>query len=153
MGVLSKEAYEGKQRYAERKQAEIKANCDSLTPEQHDALADICRIRHEIHCNMESVFNSESAFADRFNTYIDHEINDILKAASLPAIVWSHSIEEIEDDSCYYAGITDFDCVEDAQEACLSIVADLHNAIEKYLANIDKQHGTEYCPTGATRIY
>lgn len=40
-----------------------------------------------------------------------------------------------------------------SKEACYSMVVDLHNDIERYLADIDKQHGTEYCPTGSTRIY
>ena len=32
-------------------------------------------------------------------------------------------------------------------------LSELHSKIEDYLRNIDKQHGTQYCPSGALRIF
>lgn len=156
MGMLNKEAYERKREYAVRrmkKNAEVK----TLTEDQHDALSWLCSIRHEVHCNQSAFFYAESADSETFWNYIDDgsgtgEIAERLADADLPPLVWSFDPQDYTFDSvCYELDYTDEEIKEEA-ERCLEMAEKFNDDIESYLAKIDKKHGTDYCPSGWTRL-
>ena len=67
MAYYSKEAYEGKDRWAAEyhlKNEQI-AISNGATKEQAEAISKLCNDRHYIHCYCERVFISESEPADR----------------------------------------------------------------------------------------
>jgi hypothetical protein len=41
---------------------------------------------------------------------------------------------------------------EDALEEVITMAINFNNKIEIYLSEIDKNHGTDYCPCGLTRF-
>lgn len=155
MGYLSKEEYERKRAYAERK---MKQNSliESLTEDQHEALADLCRIRHEIHSNPKGFFNIESKVWD----YIDYGdggiINTILENAGLEPIEFNidpvcyPSNFDYDDEDIWDGKYKDLD---DALKEIYTVVEEINNKIEEYLRIIDEAHGTKYCPTGLSRIF
>ena len=168
MGYLSKEAYERKTEWAHRHQAEQKA-ITMLTEEQHDFLSDVCSMRHEIHCNQDSLFNCESANYSRYWSWID-ELADSATSIGLPHIsipdficlpndhYWNDD-EIIDDDGCVYEASLEFDTdrywekLEIAQGMVSDYAEKLNNAIEDWLSAIDRKHGTQYCPRGESRLY
>ena len=56
------------------------------------------------------------------------------------------------DGLCYELDYTEEE-IEEERESCLEMAKKFNNDIEKYLASIDKEHGTNYCPSGVTRLY
>ena len=78
MGVLSKEAYEGKREWAARRMAKNAEN-ENLTEEQHTVLAWLCRFRHEWHTHAERLWSSENQ--DLFEEY--EQINKKLSEVGL----------------------------------------------------------------------
>ena len=165
MGYVDKDGYDRKREYAARRNAK-NAEIESLTEEQHEALAEVCRIRHELHTHQKSIFNCGSSEYCEMWDYMDDDcdmsINATLKNAGLAPI--SLPIDPIEapndsdwftimdeDDRAQYADYDEW-YAETFDKLCYSL-NEVNNAIEAYLRNIDNEHGTNYCPTGATRIY
>ncbi len=177
MAFLTKEQYEARQRYADRKMAK-NAEIKTLTEEQHDALSEICSIRHRVHSSnaASALFNTESSDYDRFWDYIcGDEIKEFIEDNNLPKWEWRGC------DPCDYGCNTDldWDCLDlpneddfenreeyekkvdeisdNAREKYLDELYDLverwNDSIEAYLREIDEQCGTEYCPTGSNRLY
>lgn len=155
MGYLSKEAYDRKREWAARKHERQKA-ITSLTEEQHDALAEICGIRHELHTHQEALFYTGSADHSRLwdnfpNEASEGYINELLESVGLETIHFPVTQIDFPDD--YTWDEDGFDSWEAAYEKAMDMAEQLNDAIEAYLSNIDAQHGTEYAPSGATRIY
>jgi len=156
MACLTKKAYEHKREWAARKHEEQKA-ITTLTEEQHDALAEVCSLRHWFHCNMRDLFYSESAdyrelcalFPDGSGD--DGRINEILKDAGLEPVRFSVTSHDIPDDSIWE--LDGYESLDDAFNAAMDMAEQLNSDIEAYLTAIDKRHGTSYAPSGATRIY
>ena len=176
MGYLTKEAYEGKEEWA-RKRMEKNKEITTLTEEQHDALAEICRLRHKGHCAEEKVlFCSQYPEHTFFWSLIDTEnetnpIKELIKENNLPEWNWKcdgvdyptdfdiYEIKEVSVDGKDYE-ITDEMSDEEKyriEEECLLCLGNLqyewNRSIEKYLRKIDEEHGTNYCPSGATRVW
>jgi len=143
-----KEMFEGKARYADNKIVE-NAAINTLTPEQHDVLSWICKIRHDMHSGKKSLFLSESPNHDAFWGYIDGKIDERLTIVGLPAI----NIECSDDD--YITDITyelDDLTLEEAAEAIAQFGERVNESIEEYLGMIDNKYGTKYKPSGAGRL-
>ena len=158
MAYLSKEAYERKAAWAERR-ARINKENESLTEEQHDTLAWLCEIRHEMHCNQDSFYYSEYPKHNQFWNYINDEaseegeIQHALSEVSLPELNWSFDPDDCDTDSiCCELDFTDEE-KEEARKHCLEVASQVNDDIERYLRQIDKQYGTDYAPSGATRFY
>lgn len=124
----------------------------TLSEEQHEALSELCRMRHEIHSNQESLYISEASEQSLFSELyqILNEINKLFKnKLILP------NPEDFPSDDDKYNDI--IENTEEAEEENLAefykMMNKLNSDIEKYLKNIDKEHKTNYCPTGATRIF
>ena len=180
MAYLDKEIYEKKQAFAEnrnKKNAEI----ETLTEDQHDTLSWICAVRHELHCNQDDVFNSESSYYSKFCDIFgdDGTISKRLNECNLPNIEltdisdiptsddyyeilnenerseWEDKAELYNETAkgMYHTGSSLWKEQSDSYNDCIALLESLNKSIENYLAKIDKIHGTQYCPTGASRIF
>ena len=144
------ELYEKRRENADRRYLENK-KITSLTEEQHDVLADLCTIRHDIHCSWRSMYLSESGC----NLYSQlMELVEEIKNINLGKI----SIPEPEnipgDEDRYIGLIEDTDEAEDENyEKFCDIMEEINTKIEEFLRKIDNNHGTNYAPTGAHRIW
>jgi len=161
MAKLDKNAYYGKMIYAGKKMAENK-EIETLTEEQHDALSQMCSARHELHTNMDrTTKGSESDYLGRII-----EANRALEESALLPI------GGIPTDTADYIDIDSIRELEDLGEApsrddedewqewydaeysrIYDELSELNEKIEKYLEQIDAEHGTHYAPTGASRIF
>lgn len=153
---------------------------DTLTEEQHNALAWLCRVRHELHCSWESVFEGDSDTITPFdNSLGECEINQVLDDAGLKKIDFNFNFDDMPTENDYYNLLTDEEQEEYEQIAeeynashsgmqhtgCsvwkeesgeydifVKQMGNLNSKIEEYLRNIDKEHNTNYCPSGITRL-
>lgn len=148
MAIISKDGYDRKREYAARKMEENRL-VDTLTAEQHDVLAWLCAYRHTMHVDQESLFHSESSnFSTMWSDY--DSINNRLCECGLSPITLPDSIDIPSDAD----GEFDEDFVyEEALESFFEIIEGINNTIESYLRDIDRTHHTNYCPTGASRIF
>lgn len=156
MAYLTKNAYECKREWAAKRMAE-NAEVETLTTEQHGVLEWLCTVRHNVHCNQGDFFNDEAPNNSEYWNYIDSAdgcgiIRDRLKAAGLPVLRWSFSVDDyMTDGICYELGYTEEER-EEEREKCFEMAEKFNSDIENYLTQIDKKHGTSYCPSGATRV-
>jgi hypothetical protein len=157
-GRLSKEAYEGKREWAAKKMAENR-NIESMTEEQHDAMANLASVRHDFHVNMgKIIFDDEM---NQRNKLI--EANALLMESGLPrmdfipvsledyididTIDLLKQIEDVPEDENELQIWTD-----ENYERIYSELSELHGRIESYMSDIDSKYGTSYAPSGHTRI-
>lgn len=167
MAYFSKEAYEGKQKWADRRMAENK-KIESLTEEQHEALSDIAKKRHDLHINFESAFLTESSKYDDFNFYPseweieDSEIVKLINENNLPEIKihkrtynnwindqeFHEEMKELNIDS----GTSEYnEKLNYAKEITNDTLNLLDQDVRDYLAYIDYLYGTNYAPNRATK--
>lgn len=153
MSYLSKEDYD-RQTKAAAKKMERNSLIETLTPEQHKALRELCRARHFIHSNMKSIFNDESSEAETFLNYFveggTSNVLDNLTAAGLPKLDLSVDIIMDMPTLSTYNEIDDM-TLEDALDLHFELLERINTEIENYLGAIDEEHGTKYKPTGALR--
>lgn len=154
MAKLNKQQYEYRREAAFSRMQENKENCSSLTEEQHDALTQICTIRHEIHSNIDSAFNVESTIYSKIIEWLDGEsnysINMLLKNAGLDNILfWNCDLEKVPNSYDYIDMGYDY---EEALDEHYSLFSRINNEIEDFLRKIDQTHKTSYAPTGTHRI-
>jgi hypothetical protein len=167
MARLSKEAYEGKREWAARRMnSNTKTGAESgLTEAQADALAELCSARHSLHSGRKSAIMTGS------NVQEIVQCNDNLSEAGLPGIPGVpfgyhedyldidnvNELQEIGQDAEGHkvpsSSNPDYESWLD--ETCERISAELeelNTRIEHYLADIDEKYGTNYNPSGATRL-
>lgn len=161
MAQLDKNAYYGKMIYAGKKMAANK-EIETLTEEQHDALSQMCSARHELHTNIDRI--TKGTEKDYLGDVI--EANGMFKKSALPIIdgiptdksdfINIDSIRELEDLG-EAPSRDDEDEWQEWYDAEYSRIhdelAELNRKIEKYLEQIDIEHGTYYAPSGASRIF
>lgn len=163
MAKLTKEQYAYRRESAARRAADNEAIAveHGMTEEQAELISKLCTLRHELHSNMDKVTSNDSQLdikgqlvelAREFDEaglpqvpcipiaegdYIDIDSLDEL----LECDVWSES--HSEEWQCKY---------DDEYCRIYNELSDLNKEIEKYLAEIERQYGTKWCPTGALRI-
>ena len=161
MAILDKNAYYGKMIYTGKKMAENR-EIETLTEEQHDALEMICRARHELHTNMDRIVKGSER----------NYLGDIVRANSALEESGLNIIDGIPTDTVDYIDIDSIRELEDIGEApsrdnedewqewynaeyhrIYDELENLNKTIEKYLEQIDIEHGTHYAPTGKSRIF
>lgn len=172
--------WEAKQRYVERKNKQNE-QVKSLTPEQHEAIQELCAKRHEFHCSTDSMWSRNDAdLLAVFGDYNDENINAVLKEAGLPELKLVISCDMPDEDD-YFMVLSDEEKEEWEERAekfneenpkaffshtgyslwkeesgeydyFCEICEKQNDIIEQYLAEIDKKHGTEYCPSGIARF-
>lgn len=172
--------WEAKRRYVERKNRENE-EIKSLTPEQHDAIQELCAKRHEFHCSTESMWNRNAAdLLNDFSDCNDYNMSYELKEVGLPELKLLISCD-MPGEEDYYELLSDEEKEEWEEKAdkfneenpnaffphsgytlwkeesweydtFLKICEKQNDIIEKYLREIDEKYGTEYCPTGIARF-
>lgn len=176
------EIYEAKERYAQYKADHnaVIAETNGMTEEQIEALTEICHIRHEIHCcDRMKMFNDESIESSRWSDAPDR-ITSLISEANLPSISWSRDYSMTPSTFDYFNVLTEDEreqweeradqitaetggrirhtglsaYIEEGEDfkAYIEDVEEFNSDIEKYLAEIDKNYGTEFCPTGWARM-
>lgn len=161
MAYLSKEQYRYRREAAERRNErnEAVAYINGMSEPQAELISDMCRIRHEFHCNMDgNVFHG-----DDIPEII--RINNEIRASGLPYI------ETLPSDVCdFYEDFCDFDTLleiekvpedddereewyQEKYEEIYNKLGDLNDKIEKYLGEIDRKYKTSFAPSGYLRIF
>lgn len=172
---MMNDMYWGKMMYASNKMKK-NSEVETLTEEQHEVLAELCSIRHEFHClDTMKVFIAEidTEIDDWFDSDREGNIYEKLEEVGLPKLPeldvvdlpcdydWETLTSEEQDEWKERAekegkGNTGYDLWEQESgvlDKLSKILEDYNTVIEEYLRNIDNEHGTEYCPTGATRLF
>ena len=161
MAKLTKEAYLGKAEYAAKKMVENE-KVTSLTESQHEAIQAICAFRHELHCNQKRLFFTENgnyySYWEMLSAESDDSIQGLIRTNELPSINISDG-SLVDNDATFDMDI-DFNTDEDRYEALdnaiwevLEYAQQVNQVIEDWLAAIDSIHGTDYAPTGLSRIF
>lgn len=163
MAYLKKEQYEYRREAAARRAADNEqiAVEHGMTEEQAELISELCRLRHELHTNMDKV------------TVSDADLRIKSKLVKLNAAIRESGLKPAEcmpSDESDYIDIDDIDVLYECDEwpesgtqewqdkyddeyaRIYSELEQLNSDIEKYLTEIDKQYGTKWCPTGVLRI-
>lgn len=163
MAYLKKEQYEYRERSAVNRAAANEAIAieHGMTEEQAELISDLCALRHELHTNMDKVTRSDNDL--RIKSRLVKLNANIRESGLKPA-------ECMPSDDGDYIDIDDIDLLyeidewpesgtrewqdkyDDEYSRIHGELSQLNDDIEKYLAEIDKQYGTSWCPTGALRI-
>lgn len=131
-----------------------------MSEEQAGLISKLCAIRHNFHCNMDSLTKS----SEDNSTFDEIEnIEDAINESGLPQLNVASMLLDIDDlDGLIYEYGEDVpedhdseefrDWYDDNYARIYSELEEINKNIEKYLANIDSQYGTHWCPTGALRV-
>ena len=130
-----------------------------MSEEQAELISRLCAIRHEFHCNIDNIV--KSADNDSMSDIV--EIEKSINESGLPELDIVSMLLDIDDlDGLIYEYGNDVPEDHDSQEfqnwyddnyaRIYSELEEVNKSIEKYLANIDNQYGTRWCPTGQLRI-
>lgn len=131
-----------------------------MSEEQAELISRLCAIRHEFHCNIDSIVKGgdDNSISDEIEN-IEYGINE----SGLPELDIVSMLLDIDDlDGLVYEYGEDVPEDHDSEEfqnwyddnyaRIYSELEEVNKSIEKYLANIDNQYGTSWCPTGQLRI-
>lgn len=163
MAKVSKEGYERKREYAGKRMKE-NAAIDTLTSEQHEALSNLASVRHELHSNKHSaIISDEYGYTSKLLS-VNEEINesgltpmsfigfksegDYIDIDTISLLFETEDVPDQADNPKEYQNWYDQNYERISNE-----LEKLNTKIEKYLADIDKKHGTNYAPGGHTRLY
>lgn len=164
MAKLNKEQYYRRAINAERRNANNEEIAISNGMPEHwaELVTELCRVRHEMHCNIDNLVKSSELDAMDIRQSIV-EVNSELRESgydyidSLPSSVGDYieieSIDFIEDTE-------DLPSDDDEREEYISAKyeelydqwEDVNEQIEAYLLSIDKEYGTSWCPSGIQRM-
>lgn len=161
-------AYLNKQQYGYRRESAAARNLNNeeiavqngMTSDQAELISKLCAIRHDFHCNIDSIVKGGD------NNSISDEIENIeygINESGLPKLDIVSMLLDIDDlDGLVYEYGEDVPEDHDSEEfqnwyddnyaRIYSELEEVNKSIEKYLANIDNQYGTSWCPTGQLRI-
>lgn len=140
--------YSRKSIYVANKNAKNRklAEVHGLTDDQHEALTWLCSFRHELHCNQEDLFYSESANFSDFSCQICGRLTRYLQEVDL---ITDRTFDYSDE---FFDVPSDFDChteeeyeqgLQQVHEFCERVDAD----IIEFLQEIDQRYKTEYAPT------
>lgn len=160
-------AYLNKQQYGYRRESAAARNLNNediavqkgMTSDQASLISKLCAIRHEFHCNIDRIV--KSAENDSMSDIV--EIEKSINESGLPELDIVSRLLDIDDlDGLVYEYGEDVPEDHDSEEfqnwyddnyaRIYSELEEVNKSIEKYLANIDNQNGTSWCPTGHSRI-
>lgn len=159
-------AYLNKAQYDYRREAAAARNLSNeeiavqngMASEQAELISKLCAIRHDFHCDIDNIV--KSADNDSISDIV--EIEKSINESGLPELDIVSMLLDIDDlDGLIYEygdDVPNHDSQEfqdwyDVNYARISSeLEEVNKSIEKYLANIDNQYGTSWCPTGQLRI-
>lgn len=161
-------AYLNKAQYDYRRESAAARNLNNeeiavehgMTGYQAELISKLCAVRHDFHCNIDSIVKGgdDNSISDEIEN-IEYEINEsglpelnissmLLDADDMNGLVYEYGEDVPEDhDSEEFQNWYD-----DNYARIYSELEEVNKSIEKYLANIDNQYGTSWCPTGQLRI-
>lgn len=158
-GAVSKEGYERKREWAARRMKENK-KIKTLTETQHEALEELASIRHEIHSNKKSVIISDDQGLKKklikvnewlLNSgltpmeFVPTSNEDYIDIDTIDEL---YEIEDIPEDDDERADWHDENYMRISGE-----LEDLNTQIEDYMRKIDAEYGTNYAPSGMSRVF
>lgn len=109
--------------------------CKTLTDEQHTALMVLGKYRHELHAVRADFLSITDVKKETLRSFFQSQLPVLLRSTGLPE-----------------CNITTFPIWNLSNQAAVTKYIDkVNDSIEEYLLNIDRQHGTMYCPTGMRR--
>jgi len=168
--------FEAKQRYADNRNKQ-NSKITTLTEEQHSALSNLARVRHEFHSQIDRMVKNSDVFGKNETNLIIANIE--LQKSGLKKIPFIPIVDEID---IGYTSIDDNisaldvlietgegldgeempneeenevayrEWYEDNYHKIYEALDVWNEKIETYLKNIDKDHGTTYAPTGHARL-
>lgn len=165
-----RQMFERKAKYAENK---AKSNIEiavehGMTNEQADAVAQICKYRHDIHMTK----GADVYYGNDHIYEIITKIDDILFDNSLPEIRWTVNTDtDWITDADYENNLIDDDIISMLESEAKSTSRDMSDVIfeyadayntktidsinkdiEAWLTSVDEQYGTEFAPSGWSRL-
>ena len=157
--IEKKNMYEAKAGYVEKIMRENR-KIDTLSEEQHILLYELSALRHEMHTRVKHLWhgNDTAIFneidCDSVEDGIREEVEHVFGRAPFERkdlmgadVWWELSGKEIADDEKREDDRLDwYDEFYDA-------IIEINREIETFLGEIDKEHGTRYCPTGYARLF
>lgn len=169
-------AYLNKAQYDYRREAAAERNMNNaeiaiengMTEEQADLIKQFCALRHEFHCNIDSLVkgNDDSRIEKRLiRLNSDIRESGLAPISCIPAYEDDYididSIEVLTDDA--YSEYCDYEIPESGTQEWQDWYdenyhriydewCEIHDGIESYLRDIDNKYNTHFCPTGALRI-
>lgn len=158
-GAVSKEGYERKREWAARRMKENK-KIKTLTETQHEALEELASIRHEIHSNKKSVIISdEQGLKKKLIKVNESLLNSGLTPMEfvptsnedyidIDTIDELYEIEDVPEDDEEREDWYDENYMRISGE-----LEDLNTKIEDYMRKIDAIYGTNYAPSGMSRVF
>lgn len=151
MGIISKEGYRGKLEWAAKRMEQNK-KIETLTEEQHDLLAELCAFRHDLHHNWDSAWNEESQNFDKYADNISvYNVKDGLPE-KIKVSLGKAPFKRIDYPTASTYDLDDLTYEEGFDQAC-DLFIQVNEHIEEFLREIDREHGTDYAPSGATRLF
>lgn len=175
MGRLSKDDYFRRELNAERrnlKNYEIAVD-NGMSEKEADNIVALCSLRHELHTSMDSVVTSINDNKPLIDGLLD--VIEDLKQSDDPIKIHMGLCEGCPDDMETVLEIPeeygapysrddkrydDWVQTKDYHNWYAGVYEELyeewsliHEEIEDYLRSIDKKYHTQFCPTGALRIY
>ena len=122
---------------------------ETLTPEQHEKIQELCEMRHKLHSG--DMFSTESSCLSECSRYFFERIE--IEGAGVLDV--GYEIEnlttEIDLELEGYES-NEYESVYDEFKSLnYNEIEDINKKIEEFLCDIDKKFGTQYCPTGKSR--
>lgn len=133
---------------------------NGMSEEQAELISKLCAIRHEFHCNMDSLTKS----SEDHSTFDEIEnIEDVINESGLPQLNVASMLLDADDmNGLIYEYGDDVPEDHDSQEfqdwyddnysRIHGELEGVNKAIEDYLRVIDKDYHTSFSPTGKLRI-
>lgn len=129
-----------------------------MSEEQAELISKLCAVRHEFHCNIDSIVKSADNDSMSDIVEIEKSINEsglpeldivsmLLDIDDLDGLIYEYGDDVPEHDSQEFQ-----DWYDDNYARIYSELEEINNNIEIYLSNIDAKYGTHWCPTGALRV-
>lgn len=143
--------YDRKARYVEQKEEDNEkiALKNGATKGQVKAIEQIGAFRHDLHSNIESIFNSESEFQEDINRMFEYDLPRLVEENHLEKfgkLEFWHDYLDLPSD--YDEGVT----WEDAEEEVREFAEKVDKKIIKFIQKFDEKFGTSYAPTGFARL-
>lgn len=143
--------YDRKAKYVEQKEEDNEkiALKNGATKGQVKAIEQIGAFRHDLHSNIESIFNSESEFQEDINRMFEYDLPRLVEENHLEKfgkLEFWHDYLDLPSD--YDEGVT----WEDAEEEVREFAEKVDKKIIKFIQKFDEKFGTSYAPTGFARL-
>jgi hypothetical protein len=150
--------YNKKAEYANRIMAKNN-EVDTLNEEQHACLSVLCAVRHKLHTNQDRIIKGDDSVLRDLCSANSQIVNSGLpKVDAIPLDHYEFEFDTIpvleSSGEAPHSGTDEYnDWYNKEYTRIYGILEALNGAVEDYLSDIDSKHGTQYKPTGHSRLY